>query len=419
MMKNHLLYIWIFIFVSIKALATGPVLNDVKKLNSQSHFKVSYKFSNEVDPKNVSVEFINNTVQVNVKGGELGQDKRFDKIKDPMVKNLYSFKVNRESLALRINYGKNHKAGSFKDRVQYAVEGKQLIVSIADGRAIALGTLDNILEKPSNLNNQKVEDKYKYLQMKLTGEETEERAAVPKAKAPSVLSVDNFERNLADKLKYDRSDSIKDDIPEFKNRPKRREGPIRVRKIRGVSSADKEKVLIEEDISLKEEKESNLKESEIPVFATPKKAKALENQTPVNGLAMGAFILLAIAGVSYLALRRYTNKSMKKSKHETIKMLTQHHLGPKKSLAIIRVAGESILIGVTDQNINLIKPLSLMDDEIPEASNANFNNTLQTASIDEEIGMGLDFQESDDEDEFSVHGLKEMVKNRLSGMKEL
>lgn len=415
-MKKHFLYGWICLMVSVAALATGPVLNDVKRVESQSHFRVAYQFSNEVDPKNVSVEFINNTVQINVKGAELNQDKRFDKVKDPMVKNLYSFKSSRESLALRINYTKKHTADNFKERVEFKVDGKKLMVSIADGRAIALGTLNNILEKPSNLNTQKVEDKYKYLQMKLTGEESEERAEVPKANVPSVLSADRFEEKLADKLKFDQSDSIKDDVPSIRDLPKKRKGPIRVRKVRGVSSTDKEKVLIEEDVSLTDEKKK--KESEIPVFSKPQKAKALENSSPINGLATGLFILLAIGGVSYLALRRYTSKKLKESKHQTIKVLTQHHLGPRKSLAIIRVAGESVLIGVTDHNINLIKPLSLMDDELPESQNPSFDQRLNNANVNEELGMGLDFQD-DDEDEFAVHGLKEMVKNRLSGMKEL
>jgi flagellar protein FliO/FliZ len=399
--------------------AKGQVLNDVNRVDSQSHFKVDYLFSNEIDPKQVSVDFINNTVQLNVKNAEIDQDKRFDKIKDPMVKNLYSFKLSRDTLALRINYESDYPADEFKDRVKFEVDGKRLRVSVADGRAIRLGTLDNILEKPSNLNDQQIEDKYKYLQLKLSDEELTERAETPKASPPNVISAESFERKLADKLKYDQSDSIAEDIPTEYKPGKKQEGPIRVKKVRGLSSSD-EKVLIEEEVSLedKAKKNKDLKESEIPVFTKDNPVKEIKNESPVGGLMTGVFVVLGIVGVSVLALRRYASKKLKEAKHQTIKVLTQHHLGPKKSLAIIRVAGESILIGVTDQNINLIKPLSLLDDELNSMENKDFGQSLTDASANEEIGLGLDFQE-DEEEEFSVRGLKDMVKSRLTGMKEL
>lgn len=40
-----------------------------------------------------------------------------------------------------------------------------------------------------------------------------------------------------------------------------------------------------------------------------------------------------------------------------IEMLSHHHLGPKKSIAVVRVAGRTMLVGITDQAINLISHL--------------------------------------------------------------
>ena len=101
---------------------------------------------------------------------------------------------------------------------------------------------------------------------------------------------------------------------------------------------------------------------------------------------------------------------MKKSKrpdsNKKIKILTQHHLGPKKSLAIIRVAGESLLIGVTDHSINLIKPLSLLDEEVPLETSSQFSVSLGNAT-------------GSPNEDFSVKGIKDIVANRLKGMKEL
>lgn len=61
-----------------------------------------------------------------------------------------------------------------------------------------------------------------------------------------------------------------------------------------------------------------------------------------------------------------------------IKMVTQFHLGPKKTLAVVRVAGESLLLGITENQISLIKTLSLLDEDLPEVSTTNFVDALKT-----------------------------------------
>ena len=89
-------------------------------------------------------------------------------------------------------------------------------------------------------------------------------------------------------------------------------------------------------------------------------------------------------------------------------MLNQHHLGPKKSLTIIRVAGEAILIGVTDQSITHIKTLSLMDDELPESVPASFKTELNA-----------NFEEEEVEEENFAYGtsVKDTISKRLKGLK--
>ena len=92
------------------------------------------------------------------------------------------------------------------------------------------------------------------------------------------------------------------------------------------------------------------------------------------------------------------------------KVLTQHYLGPKKSLAIIRVAGESILIGVTDQNISLIKSLSLLDDDIPEETPAAFQVAEKSEDVEE--------APTEENEEFHMAGINKIVQGRLKGMRK-
>lgn len=149
-------------------------------------------------------------------------------------------------------------------------------------------------------------------------------------------------------------------------------------------------------------------ESEILLNLNDNKKSAAE-----GGGAMRVFFTLSLLGLigtgAFYFLRKYSIP--KERKHQTqIKVLQQHYLSPKKSLAIVRVAGESILIGVTDHNISMIKSLSLLDDEVPEEAPQNFNKVLGS----------LDPQKKSDteaDDEFAISGIKDIVSKRLKGMR--
>lgn len=163
------------------------------------------------------------------------------------------------------------------------------------------------------------------------------------------------------------------------------------------------------------------KESEIPLNLEKDK-KAASEGSGVFRILFTLSILGLVGCGAYFFLRKY--KMPKAMKHQTqIKVLQQHYLGPKKSLAIVRVAGESILIGVTDHNISMIKSLSLLDEEVPEESPQNFGKVLGGFEGEEEkttprkqftVKKDLDADE-----EFAISGIKDIVSKRLKGMRSL
>lgn len=116
-------------------------------------------------------------------------------------------------------------------------------------------------------------------------------------------------------------------------------------------------------------------------------------------------IMVILAGVGYYLIRRYSHKSTPGKSNMQMKVLAQHYLGPKKSLAIVRVAGESILIGVTDHNISMIKSLSLLDEELPQVLPKEFSETLT--------------EENADSDEFSFEGLQTTVTGKMKSMRSI
>ena len=149
-------------------------------------------------------------------------------------------------------------------------------------------------------------------------------------------------------------------------------------------------------------------ETEIPLnLESPKKAAASEGM--VGKVIYSLAILALLAGGAFYFLRKYSMPKNAKTQAQ-IKVLSQHHFGPKKSLALVRVAGESILIGITDQNINLVKSLSLLDEDIPDEMPKTFSKTLNEQVQSEE---GSTTQEED----FAISGIKDIVHRRLKSMR--
>ncbi len=148
-------------------------------------------------------------------------------------------------------------------------------------------------------------------------------------------------------------------------------------------------------------------ETEIPLnLETPKKSAATEGI--IGKVIYSLAILTLLAGGLFYFLRKYSLPKNAKTQAQ-IKVLSQHHFGPKRSLAMVRVAGETILIGITDQNINLVKSLSLLDEDIPEDTPKNFSATLNDQ-------VKVDSETTQDED-FAISGIKDIVHRRLKSMR--
>jgi flagellar protein FliO/FliZ len=165
------------------------------------------------------------------------------------------------------------------------------------------------------------------------------------------------------------------------------------------------------------EQTKKLKESEIPLAPT-KEQKKSESQ-PWQKMVISLGVLAALLGGASIALKKWNKDSKNKNlKNTKIKVLTQHYLGPKKSILIVQVAGESILLGVTDHNISMLKTLSLIDDEIPENLPKNFASQMNS-QINGQINSQIseEFIEADD---FAMKGLSDIrdkVSTRLKTMR--
>lgn len=154
---------------------------------------------------------------------------------------------------------------------------------------------------------------------------------------------------------------------------------------------------------------AKLSEDQIPVLQNAKEAKKAEG----NGFfkIMTTLSVLAIAlGAAAFGLKRWSAKNgAKNNKHKQIKVLTSHSLGPKKNLMVVQVAGETLLLGVTDQNISMLKTLSLLDEEIPESVPQRFDHSMDDFIEDEEEPIALR----------GLNDIRDTVSSRLKNMRNL
>lgn len=170
-----------------------------------------------------------------------------------------------------------------------------------------------------------------------------------------------------------------------------------------------------------------LPEEQIPLaLAADKQTSSAEVSMPTatRALASGVIIILLLA-VSYYYVSKYkiSNKINKSNLH--IKVLSQHYLGPKKSLAVVHVAGESILLGITETNISMIKSLSLIDDEVPAEMPQTFNESLNQTlikgepSVNKAANTSVNMLSRELDEEFSFSGVTDKVSKKIKSMRSL
>ena len=171
-----------------------------------------------------------------------------------------------------------------------------------------------------------------------------------------------------------------------------------------VSDDSESKELVKVSKKAKSSKES-LSEENILLAAATKTKKKSSTMSPLNKVMISIFALMGIAAVVFSAIHKAGKKKGHTSIAKNIKVLTQKSIGPKKNLMLIRVAGETILLGVTDNNINHIKTLSLMEDELPEYTEPKFSSQLKDKIEKTNVG-----ETTEEVDGFSISRLDDVKK---------
>ncbi|MCB0393635.1 MAG: FliO/MopB family protein [Bdellovibrionales bacterium] len=345
-------------------------------------------FTEPFHTEDLNIEYINETVQFDFKGATFPEKKRLTPIDGSAVRNLYTYQFSPTEARHRVIYQKGISAEALKDYVSIKKEGNKLTLEIADPPSVVM--------KPSNKNDKAGDGKMDFADL----------ATVITSDESQTARIDDEE--IIEAAMNEVSETNKKDIAIDTKVAASTESNVPQK------TPNESKVETKKDLKSEAQK---LSENEIPVLQNSKETKS---QSGVSWLRVAVSLFLVVGLIAFVTVfgKRWIKTSGVSNQKTGIKVLTQYHIAPKRTLAIIQVAGESILIGMTDHSITPIKTLSLLDEEVPELETGRkFEGELSGVSINEERYTAT--QATGEEDEFTMSGLKELITDKLKGRKEI
>lgn len=344
------------------ALFTFKVMAaDLNQLNAVSFEEVNkvptltFIFEQAVNLDNVEARFIRRTVEWDMAGTKLKKDKLFINVSKADIDNVYVSHNDDNSVRVRVNMDTGKMASNYHERIQYSTDGKKLQLKWDPSVPLITNNIKEInrvytfaAAEPAKMDAKSEEHLTSVSRMKV-------------GDAKSAVASDSTQAGSDDANKA------------------------------------------EDEIDL------NAPENEIPL--TAKKAKAAAASAPSLKRMAGGFFVLAVLLISamYVTRRMKQKNAGKAINADSITVVSQKYLGPKRNLVLVRVTGEYLLLGVTDHNISLIKNLNVVDDEIPELSgNKNFNEVLdKKGKVAEDYAAANDIE---NDGGFSVSSLDDVKK---------
>lgn len=312
---------------------------------------VHFDMNQEVDIGQIETRFLRRTIEWDLAAIQLKKDKMFVDVSGAEINNIYASNHDSKGLRIRVNLNNDKTASNYHEQVRF-VKNKNQITMVIDG---TVATLNHNIKELSRMYDVKSES---LTQM----EEHIAKQSVLRAEPDTASTATGAE-------------------------------PATM----GASTANESELLIDET---KDEKE-------IPLVA--KTAKTAEAGMPSMGRTAAGVVavLFLLASVFFVNKKLSQKRAGAPFNHDSIKVVSQKYLGPKRQLTLVRVSGEYLLLGVTDHNISLIKQLAIVDDEIPDLEPQNFKSAVKKIT---QRSDDMDAQVQEVEDSFSVSSLSDVRK---------
>ena len=131
---------FVFFFIlftpGAEALRGKAYLQTINNHFKKNDFSVDLKFSKPIARKDVSVEFINRTVQVNFSNAAFKRVKKSYPALFKKVKNVYVYQFQRDLMRVRVNLINSAKASEYKGFVDVNVSGRAVKIFLKNPKAV-------------------------------------------------------------------------------------------------------------------------------------------------------------------------------------------------------------------------------------------------------------------------------------------
>ncbi len=405
MKKTHLLLSLIMLLLPLSAVSK-VVVDDVKVFREGDRFVVDLFMNNPPKKSSLEVDFIRETIQVNVPGVKISKGKNLTRVSDRTVRSIYTYEPSGRILRTRVILKKGIEAARFLHSVSFERYANKIRV-VVDGKG------DAALASR-------------------TGEEVSVILPVEEIKPEKLISQVKLNPTIPSAIKNTKSIVMPTVLPSRET-----VGSATIEKssdeliARTKEEVKKEVEGSEEEseILISKTKEDKKTEADIPLFKTSKAEETSSVQPSLQKILISLAVILMSFVVAAYAIKKWGNKKGITNSNRSIKIIAQHHLGPKRSIAIIQVAGESLLVGITEQNISMLKTLNLLDEDIPQKSFTGAlsqfdqeNDAFISSGRPQPAQPAISAKVSNNEDNYALTGLSEIrdrINTRLQGMKQI
>ena len=283
--------------------------------------------------------FFDKSIQVDFPLAYSQPAKQFLKTDDSQISQVYVSQFNSKTMRVRFILGAETE-GDYENRFHMQKEGNSLVVRVDRGEADILGqllarTTGNLNKKTNDINT--INENFK-----------EEK--IPKSK-PLLFEAKKETSSNFDDLKLNVSKKIK--TASYNEKPKWKSAQNKI---------DKSKSLVKKTSFGLHPPEDKTKSESVSFFSS-----GLRMVTTLS-LVLGLIFLL------FFGFKKYVLKNTAFGGGKLVQVLSTNFLAPKKNIALVEVAGEILVLGISDQNISLLTSIR-EPGRIEEIKNAHGGNS--------------------------------------------
>ncbi len=343
------------------ARAGSADIVNIQAKQAEGTYDIEFLFSKNLQKDDVQVEFQRNFIQVSFRGVS-AYPARTEKLDHPSTDKVFTYQYQPDLARARILL--KTSAAKLQSSATWSVEGKSVRVSLKSDGTVTKAIKDEI---------------------KTTASST--------APANSAAAVNNAKS---------KSGNVED--PEEK-------------KIRDA--------LLSGTTNLSEEKKTSIAESteNLPIFVkNEEKAKqAVESKdTPAAKVFASLLLVVGLIAAGALAFRKFVLGKHSPFQKQTrmIQVVSSQAMGPKRSIALVKVLDQHLVVGMSGDSMNLL---------------VNLGNNVNLDSFTDDIGPGISFSDTltsavktdaFDREEARLQkttnlGFRATLKKRLEGLKPL